>query len=313
MNNDKENDRLIWINGNIVPVSEAKINVLAPTSQFGANVFEGIRCYWNEKKQQLYGFRLKEHYARLQQSIRLFGLKSPYSIEEFETYMKEVVRANHYKQDIAVRQTVFVDGFGSWFSTEPVGMFIAPIDKSRKKTPLAETERVCVSTWERISDRDMSPRVKVGANYINSRLAKIEATDRGYDSALFLNRHGYVAEGTGSCFFMIKDDKIITPALTDSILESITRDTVLKIAREEMRLKGIERSINRSELFTCDEAFFCGSAVEISPISEIDGFVLGNGKPGKYTVEIHKKYLQIVTGENEKYIDWNTPIYVEGE
>ena len=112
---------------------------------------------------------------------------------------------------------------------------------------------------------------------------------------------------------MIKDDKIITPALTDSILESITRDTVLKIAREEMRLKGIERSINRSELFTCDEAFFCGSAVEISPISEIDGFVLGNGKPGKYTVEIHKKYLQIVTGENEKYIDWNTPIYVEGE
>lgn len=313
MNKDIENDRLIWLNGNIVPVSDAKINILSPTSQFGANVFEGIRCYWNEEKQQLYGFRLKDHYARLQQSIRLFGLKSPYSTEEFETYMKAVVRANRYKQDIAVRQTVFVDGFGSWFSTEPIGMFIAPINKTRKKSPLTEAERVCVSTWERISERDMSPRVKVGANYINSRLAKMEAADRGYDSALFLNRHGYVAEGTGSCFFMIKNDEVITPALTDSILESITRDTILKIARDEMGLKCIERSIDRSELYTCDEAFFCGSAVEISPISEIDGFVIKNGKPGKHTIEIHKRYLQIVTGENEKYINWNTPIYVEGE
>lgn len=313
MSKVSQNDRLIWLNGKIIPVNEAMINVLSPTSQFGANVFEGIRCYWNEEKKQLYAFRLEDHYARLMQSIRLFSLKSPYTIQEFGQYLKDVVKANNYKEDIAVRQTVFVDGFGSWFSTEPIGMFIAPIAKSRKEIPLSQSEKTCVSSWERISERDMSPRVKVGANYINSRLAKIEAAEKGYDSALFMNRHGYVAEGTGSCFFMIKKGEVVTPSLTDSILESITRDTVLKIARDEMGLKVTERSIDRSELYTCDEAFFCGSAVEITPISQIDGFVIGDGKPGKYTIEIHKKYMDIATGQNEKYIGWNTPIYDKGE
>ena len=313
MSKDLQNNRLIWLNGEIVPVNEAMINVLSPTSQFGANVFEGIRCYWNEEKKQLYAFRLADHYARLMQSIRLFGLKSPYTVQDFENYLKDVVKANQYKEDIAVRQTVFVDGFGSWFSTEPVGMFIAPIAKARKDIPLSKGESVCVSSWERISERDMSPRVKVGANYINSRLAKLEAADRGYDSALFLNRMGGVAEGTGSCFFMIKNDVIITPALTDSILESITRDTILKIACNELGLKVMERSIDRSELYMCDEAFFCGSAVEIAPISRIDGFEIGDGMPGRYTIELHRKYIEIVTGQNAKYIGWNTPIYTEGE
>lgn len=312
MQTNKINDRLIWLNEKIMPIEEARINVLSPTAQFGANVFEGIRCYWNEEEKQLYAFRLKEHYARLMQSMRLFGIKSPYSVRELEEAMKETVRANRYQEDIAVRQTVFVDGFGSWFSTEPVGMFIAPIAKGRKNVPLTSTERTCVSSWERISERDMSPRVKVGANYINSRLAKLEAADKGYDSALFMNRYGYVAEGTGSCFFMIKNGEIITPMLTDSILESITRDTVLNIAKEELNLNVTERHIARSELYSCDEAFFCGSAVEICPISEIDGFMIGEGKPGKHTIEIHKKYIEIVTGKNEKYRDWIMPIYEGG-
>lgn len=303
----KEN-RLLWLNGEIVKVDDAKINVLAPTSQFGANVFEGIRCYWNDEEKQLYAFRLNDHFERLIQSIKLFGLKSPYTIEDFKKYMTETIVANNYKEDIAIRQTVFVDGYGSWFSTEPVGMFIAPIAKSRKEIPLQEGERTCVSSWERISERDMSPRVKVGANYINSRLAKMEASERGYDSALFLNREGFVAEGTGSCFCMIKNKELITPMLSDSILESITRDTIMKIA-EELGIKVIERRINRTELYNCDEAFYCGSAVEITPIIQVDNFKVGNSKPGEITKEIHKKYLEIVTGKDEKYNEWLTPIY----
>lgn len=303
------NERLIWLNGGIVPVDNAQINILAPTSQFGANVFEGIRCYWNEEQEQLYGFRLAEHYNRLLQSIKLFGLKSPYTAEKFEQYMKDIVIANNYREDIAVRQTVFVDGFGSWFSTEPVGMFIAPITKRRKDVPLTGGERICVSSWERISERDMSPRVKVGANYINSRLAKLEASERGYDSALFLNRDGYVAEGTGSCFCMIKGTELITPMLTDSVLESITRDTVMKIALEELGLTVTERRISRTELYTCDEAFFCGSAVEITPIIQIDGYEVGDKKAGKWTKEIHQIYLDIATGRNMAYENWLTPIY----
>lgn len=303
-----DSERLIWLNGDIVPVKDAVINVLAPTSQFGANVFEGIRCYWNEEEGQLYGFRLGDHYRRLLQSVRLFGLVSPYTGEQLEQYMKDVVAANHYREDIAVRQTIFVDGFGSWFSTEPVGMFIAPVAKPRKSVPLTGGERTCVSTWERISERDMSPRVKVGANYINSRLAKLEASDRGYDSALFLNREGYVAEGTGSCFCMIRNNELITPMLTDSVLESITRDTVMKIAAEELGMKVTERRINRTELYTCDEAFYCGSAVEIAPVTRIDSYVPGSGSVGQRTRDIHEKYLEIVTGRNDRYRDWLTPI-----
>lgn len=304
-----ESQRLIWLNNKIVPVNEAMINVLAPTSQFGANVFEGIRCYYNEDKCQLYGFRLQDHYERLIESAKLFRIKHEYSLEELKTYMKDVVKANGYKTDIAVRQTIFVDGFGSWFNEEPVGMFIAPIAKSRVAHPLSKGERTCISSWERISDRVLSPRAKVGANYLNSRLAKLEAKDSGYDSALFLNNQGYVAEGTGSCFFMVKNGKLITPALTESILNSITRDTIIKIARNELNMEVEERQVNRTEVYLADEAFFCGSAVEITPITQIDSYVLGDGRPGAITQRLHKEYLDIVTGTNEKYMMWLTPIY----
>lgn len=305
----QNNSRKIWLNGQIVNVEDAKINVLTPTAQFGANVFEGIRCYWNEQQGQLYAFRLKDHYQRLDNSIRLFRIKCSLDKADFQKYLIETVRANLFQEDIAVRQTIFVEGAGSWFSKEPAGMFIAPITKKRKKHPLEIGEKTCVSSWRRISDNTMSPRAKVGANYINSRLAKMEAEDNGYDSAIFLNDLGYVAEGTGSCFFMVKDNILITPKLTDSILDSITRNTVIQIAREVLKIEVCERSINRTELYTCDEAFFCGSAVEIAPIIQFDSFVIGDGKPGKLTQLIHSEYLNIVTGNNDRYLNWLTPIY----
>ena len=304
-----EEERYIWLNGDIVKVGDAKINVLAPTAQFGANVFEGIRCYFSEAGNQLYAFRLEEHYKRLQNSAKLFRMKCPYSTEELKHFMIDVVKANGYREDIAVRQTLFVDGYGSWFSREPVGMFIAPIAKKRIANPIVKGEKTCVSSWERISDRDMSPRIKVGANYINSRMAKLEAMDNGYDSALFLNRQGFVAEGTGSCFFIVKGGSLITPMLTYSILESITRDTIMKLAQNELHMPVVERHMDRTELYTCDEAFFCGSAVEVTPVVQIDSHVVGTGKPGEWTQRIHKLYLDVATGEYEKYTNWLTPIY----
>lgn len=305
----EKDNRLIWLNGEILNLNDAKINVLTPTSQFGANVFEGIRCYWSDEEKQLYAFRLQEHYNRLENSIKIFRMNCPYTMDECEAYMKDIVKANGFQEDIAVRQTVFVDGFGSWFAKEPIGMFIAPIAKTRKEVPLVNGERTCVSSWERISDKNFSPRVKVGANYINSRLAKLEAADYGYDSAIFLNYLGYVAEGTGSCFFLIKDGALITPRLTDSVLESITRSTIIEIAKKELELEVVERHINRTELYTCDEAFFCGSAVEVTPIIQFDSYMVGNGMPGENTCMIHEKYLEIATGKNEKYKHWLTPIY----
>ncbi len=302
-------ERYIWLKGDIVKVCDAKINVLSPTAQFGANVFEGIRCYWSNTQNQLYAFRLDDHYHRLQDSAKLFGMKCPYSADKMKEYFIDTIKANEYREDIAVRQTLFVDGFGSWFSTEPIEMFIAPVAKKRVENPIKTGERVCISSWQRISSHDMPPKVKVGANYINSRLAKLEAMYSGYDSALFLNRIGFVSEGTGSCFFMIKGDTLVTPMLTDSILESITRDTIIRLVRNELDLEVEERNIDRMELYTCDEAFFCGSAVEIVPIVKIDGYLVRDGKPGMVTQRIHKLYLDVVTGKMDKYGDWLMPVY----
>lgn len=302
--------RLIWFDGKIVPVEDAKINVLSPTSQFGLNVFEGIRCYWNDNKKQLFAFRLKEHYERLKRSQRLLQMEEKYTIDELKEAFIATVLANKYQEDIAVRQTLFIDGFGSWSSKETINMFISPI--SKKKTNAEYNKKglnCCISSWERINDNSLSPRIKCGANYINSRMGQLEALRNGYDTTIFLNKDGKISEGPGSCFFMIKDNVLITPLLTDGVLESITRDTIIKIAKEELNINVVERSIDRTEAYMADEAFLCGSAMEITPIYSIDRYPINNGVCGTITDKIHKLYLDIVTGENEKYMDWVTPIY----
>lgn len=303
-------NRLIWLNGEILNVNEAKVNVLSPTSQFGLNVFEGIRCYWNDEKKQLFAFRLEDHFKRLKKSQKLLQMGDKYSLEELEKGFVDVVRANEYEEDIAVRQTLFVDGFGSWSSEEPVGMFIAPIPKAKTNPEYNKKGlNCCISSWRRISDNTLSPRIKCGANYINSRMAQREALRNGYDTTIFLNEVGKVSEGPGSCLFMIKEGVLVTPLLTDSVLESITRDTIIKIATEILDIPFVERSIDRTELYTCDEAFLCGSAMEITPIFSVDKYPVGNGGQGELTRMIHEKYLEIVTGKIEKYAEWLTPIY----
>lgn len=305
----ENSERLIWLNGQIVPVNEAKINVLSPTSQFGANVFEGIRCYWNEEQQQLYAFRLLEHYKRLKNSIKMFRLNSHYSDDDFKNGLMDVVKANNYKEDIAVRQTVFVDGFGTWSSVEPIGMFIAPIPKSRIVYDVHAGIKCCVSSWLRISDRNLSPKVKVGANYINSRMAHLEAKENGYDAAIFMNEQGKVCESTGACFFMYRDHILITPPCTASVLESITRDTIIQLARDVMHLKVEERDIDRTELYICDEAFLCGSAMEITPIINIDGYLIGNIYEEGVVGKLHALYINVVSGILPNFYNWLTPIY----
>ena len=304
------NHRLIWIGGKIVPVAEATVNVLSPTSQFGANVFEGIRCYWSEQDQQLYAFRLADHYKRLQNSIKILRFNSPYSTSDFQQGLVDVVKANGYREDIAVRQTVFVDGIGgTWNSCEPINMFIAPIAKPFQKIQDKAGLRCQVSSWERISDRNLSPRAKVGANYINSRMAYLEARENGYDTALILNNQGRISEGPGACFFMVRNNKLITPPPTASVLESITRDTIIRIAAELLGIETQERDIDRTELYICDEAFLCGSAMEITHITNIDGLAVGDGKLGKITQDLSNIYHQIITGQLSQYKEWLTPIY----
>ena len=302
-------NRFIWYKGEIVNVNDAKINILAPTSQFGLNVFEGIPCYWNDDEKQLYAFRLDAHYDRLLRSARLIQINCPYTKEDMKKALTDVVKANEYDENLSVRQTLFVDGFGSWGSAEPVDMFVAPIPKGRTSAEYNKKGlNCCITSWRRISDTTLSPRIKCGANYINSRMGQREALRNGYDTCIFLNDAGKVAEGPGSCFFIVKDKTVITPKLTDSVLESITRDTIIRLAK----MKGyevVERSIDRTELYTCDEAFLCGSAMEVTPVLSVDRYEINGGEAGKITTELHKAYLDAAMGKIDDLKEWVTPIY----
>lgn len=303
-------NRFIWHKGAILNVNDAIVNVLSPTSQFGLNVFEGIPCYWNEEEKQLYAFRLDEHYDRLLRSSKLIQLDCKYTKEDFKKALIAVIKANEYDENLSVRQTLFVDGFGSWSSDGPVEMFVAPIPRGRTSAEYNKKGlNCCITSWRRISDESISPRIKCGANYINSRVGQREALRNGYDTCLFMNNLGKVSEGPGSCFFMVKGDTLITPRLTDSVLESITRNTIIELATEELELKFEERTIDRTEIYTVDEAFLCGSAMEVTPIYSVDRYPIGTGEQGKVTKKIHQKYLECVQGKLKNRLNWLTPIY----
>ncbi len=302
-------NRFIWYKGEVMNVNDAKINILAPTAQFGLNVFEGIPCYWNDEQKQLYAFRLSAHYDRLLRSARLIQINCPYSKAELENALKAAVKANEYDENLSVRQTLFVDGFGSWGSDEPVDMFVAPIPRGRTSAEYNKKGlHTCVTSWRRISDTTLSPRIKCGANYINSRVGQREALRNGYDTCLFLNDAGKVSEGPGSCFFLVVKGTLVTPMLTDSVLESITRDTVIQLAKSN-GIPVAERTVDRTELYTCDEALLCGSAMEITPVLSVDRYTVGSGEMGEITRMLHKAYLDAATGKDKAFAEWLTPIY----
>ena len=302
-------ERIIWLNGELLHVGDAKINVLSPTSQFGLNVFEGIPCYWNEEQGQLYAFRLDDHYKRLMKSACLIQIDVPYSKDDLKKALVDVVKANEYKQNLSVRQTLFVDGFGSWGSDGPVGMFVAPIPRNNTSAEYNKKGlNVCVTSWRRISENALSPRIKCGANYINSRYGQREALRNGYDTCLFLNEFGKVSEGPGSCFFMIRDGKLVTPSFTDAVLESITRDSVITIAKS-LGYEVVERTIDRTELYTADEAFLCGSAMELTPILSVDKTELKNTNDVSIADILHREYVDIAKGKKPEFNKWLTPIY----
>ncbi len=294
-------DRLIWFNGHIQSSSESKVPVMSPTAQFGLNVFEGLRGYWSETDAQLYLFRLQDHLKRLMSSCRLIGIESLYSTEQITQALFETIWANDYTTDVAARITLYVGGEdGTWHSSDPVGMFIAPIARPRRSLERLDGQKACISTWERIDDRTLPPRIKAGANYINGRYAHLEARAAGYDVPLLLDRTGKISEGAGSCLMIVRDGKLVTPPITASILESITRDTLLTLAAE-IGIPSEERTIDRTELYVSDEVFLCGSAAEITPITSVDRYQIGAGVMGPVSRTLLQTYLDAASGGR---LDW---------
>ena len=298
----------VWIRSKNIEEDKAVVNVMSPMAQFGLNVFEGIRGYRNEDKEVLYIFKLEEHIDRLLESCKLVSIPAPYTKEEIIEAIKSNIIANNFKNtDIALRVTIFADGIGSWHSTENFDMFVSPIKRKRTDINNLKGLKASISSWQRINDNVLPPRAKLGANYINGRYGYLQAKVDGYDVPLFLGNDGKITESSGACIFIVKNGKLITPDVTSSILESITRKFIIEYTKD----RGYdieERRLDRTELYLADEVFLVGTAAEITPIVKVDKFIIGDGKVGKITKKLLRDYLDIVSGKHKKYIKYLTTI-----
>ncbi|MEK9724611.1 MAG: branched-chain amino acid transaminase [Rhodospirillaceae bacterium] len=300
-------DLITYFEGDYRPWNEAKVHVFTPAVKYGAGVFEGVRGYWSEARGEMVLFRLAEHLKRLEYSQRVMRFDRVFTAEEVTVPVLEVMRRNAFREHVHVRPTVYVGGDGESGSAGPADLTVTAVRRGKKKS--VETgASVQVSSWQRISDLAMPARVKAHANYNNSRMSSMQAKNDGYDTTLMLNRNGHVSEGPGMCFFMIRDGVPITPTVTSDILESITRDTVIRLLGEEMGLRTVEREIDRSELYACEEAFFCGTAWEITPITQFDGIPVGAGGIGPIAKRLTQVYFDLVTGAVEDTRGWLTAV-----
>lgn len=302
----------IWWDGRLVPWDQATLPITqAHWSAIGA-VFEGIKAYQNPQTGELYVFRLKEHLRRLGQSMKMAGLKPLWGEAELAQAVVDLLRANNCRADTYIQPVAFPAGPGRAFSRADEVKTSVYISLRPFESHLLTDYRinVRVSSWVRIADNVMPPRIKALANYWNSRLATREAQADGYDGAIILNASGKVAEGPGACLFIIRDGVAITPPVTASILESITRATLITLLRDVLGVPVVEREVDRTELYICDEAFFCGTAAEVTPVGSVDRFPVGDGQIGPVTRRLQQVYHDVVRGIDGRFAEWRTPVGV---
>jgi branched-chain amino acid aminotransferase len=295
------------LNGEIVPFAEAKISVMAPGLTFGVLAFEGLRGYWNADDRQLYLFRVDAHMDRLAFSNAVIEIEPVPPREELVDQMLALIRACDDRDDVYIRLQTYVDDWGDMTGSGPVGWSIICRARARVAA-FTEGRHFGVSSWRRNEDDASPPRIKASANYLNSRLAGLEAKRSGYDAAVILNRDGRVSEGPGGCLFIMRDGCWITPPVTAGILESVTRRTVIEIAGDLGPPVDI-RDMGRTELYLAEEAFYCGTGQEIVPILSFDHKPVGGGVPGGATRQLQHHYDQIVRGRVERYRPWLTPVF----
>lgn len=295
-----------------VPLSEAKIGVLTHALHYGTACFDGIRGNWNKERQELYLFRLKEHYQRLHKGCRILKMDLPYTVDELCRLTVEVVEKSGYQEDVYIRPLAYK-------SHQAIGVklhdleddFLIIVTTLPAYLDADKGVRCCVSSWRRIDDTMIPARAKITGIYVNSALAKTEANMRGFGEAILLTHDGHVAEGSGENIFLVIDGKLVTPPSADNILLGVTRDTVMKLAKNELRIETEERTVDRSELYTADEAFFTGTAAHVTPIIEVDERHVGDGKIGELTKKLQDLYFDVIKGKNPKYMDWCTPVHAK--
>ncbi|MFC1917884.1 branched-chain amino acid transaminase [Chloroflexota bacterium] len=292
-----------------VPLEEAKVGVMTHALHYGTAVFEGIRGNWNEKKKQIYLFRLREHYERLEKGCRVMKIKLPYSVDELCQITVDMVRKSGFQEDIYIRPLAYK-------SSQSLGVRLHNLEDDFLVFPIPwgpyldmDKARCAVSSWHRPADNVIPPQVKITGLYANNALAKTDAIENGYDEAIMLSPDGHVSEGSGENIFLAINGDLVTPASHNNILVGITRNTVIELVKNELGLKVIERQIDRSELYTADECFLTGTAAHITPVGEIDHRNIGNGEVGEITGRLQTIYADVIRGDNDKYLNWCTPAY----
>jgi branched-chain amino acid aminotransferase len=300
----------VFFEGEFARYHDVHIGVMTHALHYGTGCFEGIRAYWNAQREQLYLLQGPEHYHRLHRSARILRMELPYAVNELMEITLELLRRNEYRTDAYVRPLVFK-------SVEQIGVSLHGLPESflvytaamGNYVEIDNGIRCAVSSWRRVPDCAVPARAKVTGSYINSALAKSEALENGFDEAIVLTDAGHVSEGSAENVFLLKDGAFVTPPVTDDILEGVTRRLVMGLIRDELQVPVVERSIDRTELYTGDELFLCGTGAQVSPVIEVDRRPVGDGRVGEFTRELQQLYFSAVRGDNPKYADWSLPVY----
>ena len=299
---------LAFFKGKILPIEEAQVNVMTHALHYGTAVFEGIRGNWNKDQKELYVFRMQEHYERMKQGCSMLMLDIPYSVEELCQITLELIKKCGYQEDLYIRPLAYKsDELVANLKLQEIGsdftLIMVPFGQ------YLETDgalNCCTSSWRRVDDTNVPPRLKISGTYVNGILAKTEATLAGFDEAIMLTQDGFVSEGSGENIFVVADNHIYTPPVSDSNLAGITRDSAIQIARSNLGLEIIERRIRRSELYLADEVFLTGTAAHIQGIGRLDNRIIGDGNKGLITSKIDEIYQQAIRGNHKDYTHWCT-------
>ncbi|HEC23807.1 MAG TPA: branched-chain amino acid transaminase [Chloroflexi bacterium] len=299
-----------YFEGKIVPFEQATLSVMNHTFNYGTGAFGGLRGYWNEEEKQLFVFRPLDHFKRFLNSARLLAFKLDYTPEKLVDILLELLRTEGWQTNVYIRPVAYVTSnvigvrlndldYGVTIFSLPFGSYV----------PNEEGTHVTFSSWRRIDDNSIPARGKITGAYINSALIKTDALLAGFDEALVLNQDGHISEGSAENFFMIRDGVAYTPPVTANILEGITRRTIMHLLREELGVEVVEREIDRTEVYLADEAFFCGTGVQVAAITKVDHRPIGDGRMGPIVTRLRDLYFDVVAGRVEKYRHWNVPVY----
>jgi branched-chain amino acid aminotransferase len=299
-----------YFEGHIIPMGDAKVSIATHALHYGTACFEGIRGYWNEDQQQLYLLKLREHYERMADSWKVLRMNPKESVDDLCNITVELLRKHGFRQDVYVRPITYK-------SSCTIRLMLTELDDSTaiytfpmgNYVNITNGLNVCTSSWRRANSNAMPVRAKVTGAYVNSSLAVDDAKAAGYDEAIMLTHDGYVSEASSCNLFILRNGRLVTPALSEDILEGITRNSLMELICSDFSVPIEERRIDRTELYSAHEVFLCGTGVQVSPVASIDRRLVGGGQPGAFTMQLQERYLAACRGEAEKYRAWVTPVY----